>query len=82
MDLYFKKRLAREHDVFFCPAMDLPAMRAGESRTIQLGAVPGRFFNGLASGREFAGGRTANQDPFNDGAVRGFQGRLEIKGIH
>jgi hypothetical protein len=57
--------LAREDDVFFRPVMNLPAMRASQSGTLKFGHGPQGFFDGLAGGREFAGGRTSDEDPFN-----------------
>jgi len=68
----FRWALAREHDVFFRPVMDLPTMRTGQPWTIQLRAVPGCFLNGAAGGREFGGGGTAHEDPFNNGTIRRF----------
>ena len=52
--------------------MDLLAMRTSQPWTIQLRAIPGRFLNGAAGGREFGGGGTAHEDPFNNGTIRRF----------
>jgi len=52
--------------------MDLPAMRTGQPWTIQLRAIPSRFLNGAAGGREFGGGGTAHEDTFNNGTIRRF----------
>ena len=60
--------LARENDVFFCPSVDLPAMRAGEFRRLNFGRRPQVFFNGLAGRRKFRRGRTADEKTFDNGA--------------
>src|ERR1051325_2256232 len=82
VEYFAERRLTRKYDVFFCPVMNLPAMRASQARTIELGAFPGRFLNGPAGGGEFAGGRAAHQNAFDRFSVRRFVGTLEIIVAH
>jgi hypothetical protein len=44
-------RSASEDDIFFCPSVDLAAMRTGEFRCFDLGSGPQRFFDCLAGRR-------------------------------
>jgi hypothetical protein len=69
-----KRFLTCEHDVFFCPTMDLMAMRTRQPRAIQFRAVPGGFFNRLAGCGKAASRRTADEDPFDDGTSGRFYG--------
>lgn len=62
--------------------MDLVAMRAGETRTIQLRRLPGGFFDGLAGGRKFAGGRAADEDALDNGSSCRLYGASKIKLAH
>ena len=58
--------LTSEDYVFFCPGMDLAAMRAGELRRLDLGCGPEVFLDGLPGGSQFRCGRTADEKPFDD----------------
>ena len=81
VDLPFE-RLARQHDVFLRPAVDLAAMRTGETWTFEFGLFPRRFLNCAAGGREFGRRGAAHEDPFDDGAAGRFQRTRERKIIH
>jgi hypothetical protein len=62
--------------------MDLMAMRTRKAWAIQLGSLPGGFFHGLASDREFAGGRAAHKNALDDGSSGRFYGASKIKLAH
>jgi hypothetical protein len=77
-----KNYLACEHDIFFCPAMDLMTVGAGEARAIKLRVAPSCFLNGLASGGETAGRGAAHENAFNGETGRWGGGAGEIKFAH
>jgi hypothetical protein len=60
---------AGQNDVFFCPAVDLAAMGAGEFGRLDFGGGPELFFDSLTGRGEFRGGRTPHKQPFNDRSV-------------
>ena len=74
--------LASQDDVFFCPVMDLAAMRTGQPGLLEFGCFPQGFFNSLTGRRQLARGRAPDQDPFNDRTLRFFQRSGEHKFIH
>src|SRR5438045_4589342 len=57
---------ASQNNVFFRPAMNLLAMRAGELGRFYFGSGPELFVNGLAGDRQLGGGRATNQQSLND----------------
>src|SRR6266576_2355578 len=57
---------ASQHDVFFCPAVDLAAVGTGEFWGFDLRSSPELFFDCLTGWSEFCGGRTPHEKPFND----------------
>jgi len=61
--------LAGQNDVFFCPAVDLAAMGAGEFGRLEFGGGPELFFDGLTGRGEFRGGWTPHKQPFNNRSV-------------
>ena len=60
---------AGQNHVFFCPGVDLAAMRAGEFGCLDFGRGPELFFDGLSGRGEFRSGRTPYEQPFDDWAV-------------
>lgn len=60
---------AGQNDVFFCPGVDLAAMRAGEFGCLDLRFGPELFFDGLTGRGEFRGGRAPHEQAFNDWSV-------------
>jgi hypothetical protein len=61
--------LAGQNDVFFCPDVDLTAMRAGEFGRLDFGGGPELFLDGLTGRGESRGGRTPHEQPFNNRSV-------------
>jgi hypothetical protein len=57
-------------------------MRTGEFGRLHLGCCPELLFDGLASGREFCGGRTPNEQTFNDWPAFYFPWRGTCKEFH
>ena len=50
--LRFARRLTSEDDVFFCPGVDLLAMRAGHFAALDFGSGPQLFFDCLPTRRQ------------------------------
>ena len=61
--------LAREDDVFFCPGVDLAAMRAGHFGAFDFCVGPEFFSDGLAARRQFRGRGATNEQAFNNWAL-------------
>ena len=59
---------ARQDNVFFCPAMNLLAMRADELGRFHFGSSPKLFVDGLTGHCQFRSRGAANQESLNDGA--------------
>ena len=62
-----------ENDVFLGPEMDLRTMRAAQLRLLDFCVGPQCFFDRITGRRQFAGGGTSDQDPFDDRTFRFFQ---------
>ncbi len=61
-----RRSSASQNDVFFCPSVDLAAMRTGEFGSFDFRCSPELFFDSLTGRGEFCGGRTPHEKPFND----------------
>jgi len=73
--VWARRTSAGKDDVFFCPTMDLLAMRAGQFVVLDLGLLPQALFDRLTGWRQFRGRRASDQDAFNNWSGFFFWGR-------